>query len=96
MEMPPMHRFRKPLLTLAAASTAGLALLCAGCQNDRSASSSSDGRVVSETHRQDVTPGGTEVQTRTQVRETPGGQRVRETEMRTREDVTAQPNTGNR
>ena len=92
-----MHRLSKPVFALAAASTTALALLSAGCQNDRSASSSSsDGRVVSETQRQDVTPGGTQVQTRTQVRETPSGQRVRETEMRTREDVTAQPNTGNR
>ena len=65
-------------------------------RNDQSASASSEGRVISETHRQDVTPGGTKVQTHTQVRETPSGQRVRETEMKTREDVTAQPNTGNR
>ena len=91
-----MHRFSMPLFMLAAASTTALVVLSAGCQNDHSASSSSEGRVVSESHRQDVTPGGTEVQTRTQVRETPSGQRVRETEMRTREDVTAQPNTGNR
>jgi hypothetical protein len=89
-----MNRFSKPLFTLAAASTTALAALAAGCQNDHS-SSSSDGRVISETHRQDVTPGGTEIQTHTQVRETPSGQRVRETQMNTREDVTAQPNTGN-
>ena len=71
-----------------------LVVLAAGCQNDQSASSSSEGHVVSQTERHDITPEGTEVQTRTQVRETPSGQRVRETEMKTREDVTPQPNTG--
>ena len=74
-----------------------LAALVTGCQNDQSASSSSssEGRVVSQTERRDITPEGTEVQTKTQVRETPEGQRIRETEMRTREDVTPERNTGN-
>jgi hypothetical protein len=74
------------------ASTVAVAALAGGCQNDRSSSSSSGadssgGRVISRTQNQDVTPEGTQVQTRTQVRETPSGERVRETQMRTRETI---------
>jgi hypothetical protein len=68
-------------------SVVALTALAGGCQNDRG-SSDGDGRVISRTQHQDVTPGGTAVQTRTQVRETPSGERVRETQMRTRETVT--------
>ena len=87
-----MDRMTK-LIVSGVVAPAVLAVLAAGCQNDQSASGgSSGGRVVSQTERRDVTPGGTEVNTRTQVRETPSGQRVRETQMRTREDVTPQQN----
>ena len=71
-----------------------VAVLAAGCQNDQSASGSSEGTVVSQSERHDITPEGTEIQTKTQIRETPDGQRVRETEMKTREDVTPERNTG--
>ena len=85
-----MARVRKAKFAFGVASTVVLAALAGGCQNDSGSSSSSGsgGRVISRTQNQDVTPGGTAVQTRTQVRETPSGERVRETQMRTREVVT--------
>jgi hypothetical protein len=76
-------------------ATVALAALAGGCQKDSGAStsgSSSGGKVISQNQTQDVTPGGTAVQTRTQVRETPSGETVRETQMRTREVVT--PSSG--
>ena len=88
-----MVRAKSALFGLGVAGTATLAALAAGCQND-GGSSSSGGRVVSRTQHQDVTPGGTQVQTQTQIRETPSGERVRETQMRTREVVTPSGGTG--
>ena len=88
-----MARVRKASFAFGVVSTMALGVL-AGCQNDGGSSGSADGggsgggRIVSRTQNQDVTPGGTAVQTRTQVRETPSGERVRETQMRTREVVT--------
>jgi hypothetical protein len=89
-----MARVSKATFVLGAASILALAAFGGGCQNDKgSASTSSDtsgGRVISQNQTQDVTPEGTAIQTRTQVRETPSGQQVRETQMRTREVVTPQ------
>ena len=86
-----MARVSKATFVLGVASTVALAALAGGCQNDGGSSTSGGsggGRIVSRNQTQDVTPGGTAVQTRTQVRETPSGERVRETQMRTRENVT--------
>jgi hypothetical protein len=93
-----MARVSKATFVLGAASALALAAL-AGCQNDRGSSTSNsdsggNGRVVSRNQTQDVTPGGTAVQTRTQVREMPSGERVRETQMRTREVVTPAGGSG--
>ena len=92
-----MARVSKATFAFGAASALTLAAL-AGCQNDRGSSSSSNsdsgGRIISRNQTQDVTPGGTAVQTRTQVRETPSGERVRETQMRTREVVTPGSGSG--
>jgi hypothetical protein len=87
-----MARVSKATFVFGIATTVALAALAGGCQNDGGSGSSStsggSGRIVSRNQTQDVTPGGTAVQTRTQVRETPSGERVRETQMRTREVVT--------
>ena len=92
-----MPRVNKATFVFGAASALTLAAFV-GCQNDRGSSSassdSSGGRIVSRNQTQDVTPGGTAVQTRTQVRETPSGERVRETQMRTREVVTPGSGSG--
>ena len=93
-----MARASKAAFLFGVASTVTLAALAGGCQNDggssRTSSDSSGGRIVSRNQTQDVTPGGTAVQTRTQVRETPSGERVRETQMRTREVVTPGSGSG--
>jgi hypothetical protein len=96
-----MIRVNQLTFVLGAVSALSLAALAGGCQNDRGTSTSrtsyssdsDNGRVISRTQSQDVTPGGTAVQTRTQIRETPSGERVRETQMRTREVVS--PDTSN-
>ena len=85
-----MARVRNASFVLGVASTMALAAL-AGCQDDGGASTASGdggGKVISQTQNQDVTPGGTAIQTRTQVRQTPSGEVVRETQMQTREVVT--------
>ena len=90
-----MARVSKATFVWGAASVVALAALAGGCQNDEkgsTASSDSGGKIISRNQTQDVTPGGTAVQTRTQVRETPSGEQIRETEMRTREVVT--PSSG--
>lgn len=89
-----MARVSKATFIRGAASAVALAALVGGCQNENGSSASSDsgGKIISRNQTQDVTPGGTAVQTRTQVRETPSGEQIRETEMRTREVVT--PSSG--
>ena len=82
-----MDRVSKAMVALGVASTVALAGLAGGCQNDKG-TSDSGGKVISRNQTQDVTPGGTAVQTRTQVRETPSGEQIRETQMQTREVVT--------
>ena len=84
-----MARVRNVSFVFGVASTMALGVL-AGCQNDGGSSASGDGggKVISQTQNQDVTPGGTAIQTRTQVRQTPSGEVVRETQMQTREVVT--------
>jgi hypothetical protein len=90
-----MARVNKATLVWGAASALALAAMAGGCQNDKGSTATSDssgGKIISQNQTQHVTPGGTAVQTRTQVRETPSGEHVRETEMRTREVVT--PSSG--
>ena len=74
-----MVRVRKAMFVVAIAA-AGLS---AGCQNDKGSSDTSSGKVVSRTQNQDVTPEGVSVQSRTQVKEMPSGEQVRETQMQT-------------
>ena len=81
-----MSRVSNATAVRGVAAAVSMAVL-AGCQND-SSSTESGGRVISQTQHQDVTPEGTQIQTRTQVRETPSGQQIRETQMQTRENVT--------
>ena len=90
-----MARVSKATFALGLAGALGLSALV-GCQNDHgsTASSDSNGKVVARTQHQDVTPEGTAIQTRTQIRETPSGQVVRETQMQTRENVTPSSGTG--
>ena len=67
-------------VTLTAASAVLLGLAAVGCQNG-------NGEVKSRTQDQEVRPDGTAVQTRSQVRETPGGTTVRETQTQTRKEI---------
>ena len=64
-----------------AAASAVFGIVAVGCQND------GGGEVISRTQDQDVRPDGTAVQTRTQVRETDTGARVRETQTQKREVI---------
>lgn len=47
----------------------------------------SQGEVEQRTQKQEVRPDGTEVQTRSQVRETPGGAKVQETQTQERKVI---------
>src|SRR5215213_4764943 len=83
-----MARVSKATWALGFAGAVALSSLV-GCQNDKgSTASDSNGKVVARTQHQDVTPEGTAIQTRTQIRETPSGQQIRETQKQTRENVT--------
>jgi hypothetical protein len=90
-----MARVSKATFVWGAASALALAAMAGGCQNDKGSTATTDssgGKIISQNQTQDVTPGGTAIQTRTQVRETPSGEQIRETQMRTREVVT--PSSG--
>lgn len=63
-----------------AASAVLLSVAAVGCQNG-------NGEIKSRTQDQEVRPDGTAVQTRSQVRETPSGTTVRETQTQTRKEV---------
>ena len=75
------------------ATTAAALLTCAlagvGCEShDRHHDAQGGrGRVTDRDQQQQTQADGTQVRTRSQVRQTPGGQAVRETETQTREPV---------
>lgn len=77
-------------LSLTAASAVLFGLAAVGCQHDKSA----EGEVTARSQNQEVRPDGTAVQTRTQVRETPSGTTVRETQTQERKVVPPGSGTG--
>ena len=84
-EMPRRHGW-KALLAMTVLG-AGLSV---GCESG--GGGNNGGRVISRDQNQTVRPDGAAVQTRSQVRETDSGTKVRETETQTREVV--QPGPG--
>jgi hypothetical protein len=70
---------------LTAASAVLFGVVAVGCQSD----GGTEGEVVSRSQDQDVRPDGTAVQTRSQVRQTPDGTTVRETQTQERQVLPA-------
>lgn len=83
-----MTRSRSRVI-LTAASAVFLGMAAVGCQHDKN-----EGEVTARTQNQEVRPDGTAVQTRTQVRETPSGTTVRETQTQERKVVPPGSGTG--
>ena len=69
-------------VVLTAASAALIGVAAVGCKSNKN-----EGEVKARTQDQTVRPDGTAVQTRTQIRETPSGQTVRETQTQERQPI---------
>ena len=86
MIQPPLGKLAVAILAVAGLTGA------TGCQVSGDSGGGGRGRVVDRQQSQDVNPDGSAVRTRVQVRETPSGPTVRETQTERREVVS--PGTG--